>query len=168
MSPLEQVKHFRGRSMILKKIFFENWTSRGINRGITQFYTQFTHVSRQCWALKKEFYFKFLSFMCFYFFALFFIVTVWTTIEVLTQIWDHIFQTVFPILFFLFSIQSSKLSKNMRKLPVKLRNATIYPPWGPIFKNSFFLKHTPPSSEMLDLLRRWHLNRIDEKNQGYF
>ena len=29
-------------------------------------------------------------------------------------------------------------------------------------------KHTPPSSEMLDLLRRWHLQGIDKKNQGYF
>ena len=64
----------------------------------------------------------------------------------------------------------------MRKLRVKLRNATIYPAWGQVFQKYFFQKRTPPSSEkrtppsseMLDLLRRWHLNRIDEKNQGYF
>ena len=116
---------------------------------------------------KKKCDLKFLSFMCFYFFALFFKVTLWTNIAILPQIWDHIFKTVFPKLFF-FSVQNSKLSRNMRKLRVKLRNATIYLPWGLIFKQSFFHKRTPLSSEMLDLLRRWHLNRIDEKNQGYF
>ena len=31
-----------------ENIFFENWTSRGVNTGVTQFHTQFTHVSRQC------------------------------------------------------------------------------------------------------------------------
>ena len=56
----------------------------------------------------------------------------------------------------------------MRKLRVKLRNASIYHPWDPVFKKYFFQKRTPPSSEMLDLLRRWHLNRIEETNQGYF
>ena len=56
----------------------------------------------------------------------------------------------------------------MRKLRVKLRNASIYPPWGQVFKKYFFQKRTPPSSEMLDLLQKWHLNRIEEKNQGYF
>ena len=28
--------------------------------------------------------------------------------------------------------------------------------------------HTPPSSEVLDLLQRWHLKDIDQKNHGYF
>ena len=59
----------------------------------------------------------------------------------------------------LFSIKSSKLCRNMRKLRMKLHNATIYPPWGPIF---------PPSFEMLDLLWRLHLKDIDEKNYGLF
>ena len=41
----------------------------------------------------------------------------------------------------------------MRKLRVKLRNASIYPPKGPVFKKKKILqKRTPPSSEMLDLL----------------
>ena len=31
-----------------KKIYLDNWTSRGINSGVTQFHT---HVSRQFWAL---------------------------------------------------------------------------------------------------------------------
>ena len=84
------------------------------------------------------------------------------------QIWNQIFKTVFSKLFFLFYIQSSTLSRNMHKLRVKLRKASIYPPWGQVFKKYIFLKRTPPSSEMLDLLRRWHLNRIDEKNQGYY
>ena len=55
----------------------------------------------------------------------------------------------------------------MHKLRVKLRNATIYPPWGPIFKKYFFQKHTPPSSEMQNLFRRWHLKDIEEKNHGF-
>ena len=38
----------------LKKDFFSNWTSRGVNSGITQFHTQFTHVSRKFWALSKK------------------------------------------------------------------------------------------------------------------
>ena len=88
--------------------------------------------------------------------------------RILPQIWDHIFKTVFLKHFFLFYIQSSKLSINMRKLCMKLRNGTIYHSWGPICKNSFFQKRTPPSSKMLDLHRRWHLKRIDEKIQGYF
>ena len=57
----------------------------------------------------------------------------------------------------------------MRKLCVKLCNATSYPPLGPVIKNNFFLqKHTPPSSEMQDLLQSLHLKGINEKNQGYF
>ena len=106
--------------------------------------------------------------LCFVFFWPFLKAPLWTNIEILPQIQDHIPETVFPELFFLFCSQSSKLAMNMRKLPVKLCNATIYPPWGPIFENSFFQKRTPPSSEMLDLLRKWHLNRIDEKNHSYF
>ena len=68
----------------------------------------------------------------------------------------------------LFSIQSSTLSKNMHKANVKLCNSTIYPPWGPVFKKKISQKCTPPSSEMLGLLRRCYLTDIDEKNQGYF
>ena len=56
----------------------------------------------------------------------------------------------------------------MRKLRVKLRNATINPPIGPVFKIYLFQKRTPPASEMLDLLRSRHLKGIDEKNQRYF
>ena len=85
---------------------------------------------------EKKVCFQVLSFLCFYFFALFFDkVTLWTNIAILPQIWAHIFKTVFPKLFFcLFSIQSSKLSKNLRNMRMKLRNTTIYPPWGLIFK----------------------------------
>ena len=58
----------------------------------------------------------------------------------------------------------------MRKLCVKLCNATSYPPLGPVFKNIFLLlqKNTPPSSEMQDLLQSLHLKGINEKNEGYF
>ena len=40
--------------MFLKKIFFQNWTSRGVNSGVTQLHTQFTHVFRQFWALNRK------------------------------------------------------------------------------------------------------------------
>ena len=95
-------------------------------------------------ALKKKCGFNILSLLCFYFLHFFFKVTFWTTIAFLPLIWDHIFNTVFPKLVFLFSIQSLKISKNMRKLRVKLRNATIYPPWGLISRSSFFQKRTSP------------------------
>ena len=55
----------------------------------------------------------------------------------------------------------------MRKLHVKLRNTTIHPPLGPIFKKYFFQKHTPPTSEMGNLFQRWHLKDIKEKNNGF-
>ena len=137
---------------------FLNWTSRGVKRGLTQFHTQFTHVSTQCWALnrtqkksrencfenvvsdfepncliclakyfEKKGDFKFLRFICFYFFAFFFKVTLWTNIAFLSQIWNNIYKTAFLKLFFLFAIQSSKLSRNMHKVRVKLRNAPICP-----------------------------------------
>ena len=79
----------------------------------------------------KKCAFKFFRFMCFYFFAFFFKVTLWTNIAILTQIWDHNVKKVYlKLLFFLFCTQSSKLSWNMHKLHVKLRNTTFYPPWG--------------------------------------
>ena len=56
----------------------------------------------------------------------------------------------------------------MRKLRVKLRNDTIYPPLGPVFFKKISQKRTPPSSEMQDLLQSLHLKGINEKNQGYF
>ena len=40
---------------------------------------------------------------------------------------------------FIFSLQSSKMSRNMRKLCLKLCNVTIYPPWGSIVKKYLFL-----------------------------
>ena len=40
--------------MFLKKIFFLNWSSRGVNSGVAQFHMQFTHVSRQFGALSKK------------------------------------------------------------------------------------------------------------------
>ena len=44
----------REKYVFEKKYFCENWTSRGVNRGVTQFHTQFTHGSRQCWALNRK------------------------------------------------------------------------------------------------------------------
>ena len=41
----------------------------------------------------------------------------------------------------------------MRKLRVKLRNATIYPPWGPVLNICFFSKTYSSATEMLDLLK---------------
>ena len=40
--------------IFLKKYFFENWTSRGVNSAVTHFYTQFKHVSRYFWALNQK------------------------------------------------------------------------------------------------------------------
>ena len=37
-----------------KILFFLNLTSRGVNSGVTQFHTQFTHVSRHFWARNRE------------------------------------------------------------------------------------------------------------------
>jgi hypothetical protein len=81
-----------------------------------------------------------------------------------TTIWKHFFSNII-VLFF---IQRSKMSRNMHKLCVKLRNATIYPPWGPIWKKKKkFKKSTSPSSEMRNLFRRWHLKDIEEKSHGF-
>ena len=46
MSPSKQVLHFRWVGYIFEKIFFENWTSRYVNSGVSQFHTQCMHVSR--------------------------------------------------------------------------------------------------------------------------
>ena len=59
------------------------------------------------------------------------------------------------------------MSRNMRKLRVKLCNATIFSPWGEIFKKYFFQKRTSTSSEMRDLFQRWHLKDIKEINHGF-
>ena len=72
--------------------------------------------------------------MFFTFLHFIFKVTLLTNIAFLPPIWNSIFKTVFPKLFFLFSNKSSKLSRNLRKLRMKLRNATIYPTWGQIKK----------------------------------
>ena len=88
--------------------------------------------------------------MCFDFFAFLFKVTLWTNRAILPPILDRIFKTVFPQLFFFVFPQSSQLSKNMRKLRVKLRNTTI----SPLEVHLNFFLRTAPSSEMLDLLRR--------------
>ena len=72
------------------------------------------------------------------FLLLSFKVTLWSNIAILPKTWDQIFKTVFPKKNFLFSISSSKRSRNMRKVCVKLRNANIYPPCGHIFNIHFF------------------------------
>ena len=107
--------------------------------------------------------------MCSNFFCVFFFkVSLCIYIAIVPQIWDYISKTVFPKLFFCSLLKVKKMSRNMCKLRVKLGNATIYPPWGPIFKKYYFKKRIPPSSKMLDFLRRWHLKDIDEKNHGLF
>ena len=75
--------------------------------------------------------------------------------------------------FFSFFLQSSKMSKNMHKLHVKLRNSTMYPPWGPIVKKIFFHKRIPPLAEMPSLFQCeiWNILRkrvTDLKNQGHY
>ena len=127
---------------------------KGVNSGFTQFDTKFTNIFRQFLALnRKQFFFEktvlviwsqicekktnesvkllwkkvsFQVFKCFVFslFVLFFKVTFWTTIAILSPILDHISKQVFPKYSFLFSIKISKLSRNMHKL----RNSPIWPP----------------------------------------
>ena len=46
--------------------------------------------------------------MCFYFFALFFKLISCTNTAILPKIWDHIFKTVFPELFFCFLCKAKK------------------------------------------------------------
>ena len=45
--------HMR-KEYVFEKRVFENWTSRGVNSGVTQFHAQFTHISRQFWALNRK------------------------------------------------------------------------------------------------------------------
>ena len=94
-------------------------------------------------------------------------VIVWTNILFYHKSETRFTKQLFLNLFVLFSTQSSKLSRNICKLRVKLRNTTIYPTWGPISIFFLFQKHSSPLSEILDLLQRWHLKYIDEKNEGY-
>ena len=66
-----------------------------------------------------------------------------------------------------FSILSSKISRNMGQLGMKLRNATIYPPWSKFPREKILQKPTPPSSEMRNLFWRWHFKDIKQKNHGF-
>ena len=49
------------------------------------------------------------------------------TYVICSQIWDHIFKTVLPKYFLLFSNLNSKMSRNMCKLQHKVRNGHFYP-----------------------------------------
>ena len=92
-----------------------------------------------------------------------------TNTVILLKIWDHIFQAVFSELFW-FSLQSSKVSRNMHKFCVKFRNTTIYPPSGPIFqKQSFFLNVLRKTywSELQKLFSSWQMKDIEENNHGF-
>ena len=126
------VLHMR-KKYVFEKQYFWKFDVKGVNSGLTQFYTQLTHVSRKCWALnkkeknsfKKNFIenvvtdlwqnglmcsknclekkvcfqvFKFYVFLLF--FALFFMVSLWTKIAILPQTWDHISRTILLTLFF--------------------------------------------------------------------
>ena len=54
---LEQVLHFRWASCMFlkkKKIFLKTGPKRGVTSGVKQFHTQFTYVSRECWALNRK------------------------------------------------------------------------------------------------------------------
>ena len=59
-------------------------------------------------ALKKKCAFKFLRFMCFYFFALFFKLISCTNTAILPKNWDNIFKTVFPSFLFCFLWKAQK------------------------------------------------------------
>ena len=82
---------------------------------------------------KKLFFIFFLKIYVFYFFSLFIQTDFMYKYSHFTQNLRHIFKTVFPEQFS-FSLKSSKISRNVRKLLVKLCNKTICPPWDPIKK----------------------------------
>ena len=112
---------------IEKKWFPENWFEI-----VVWFFFKWLMCPKN--SFEKKVCFHVFKFYVFLLFCTFFKVISWTNITIYSQIWDPIFITVFPKLFFLFCIQSSKLCRNMRKLRVTLSNATIYPPWGPVKK----------------------------------
>ena len=100
------------------------------------------------------------------FFCLFFVKgTLCTNTAILPKTWDRILKNSFSQLFFFFLCKSSNMSRLMCKLCIKLPNAMNNPPWGPIF--ILFFLHSPPSSEMPNLFRSWHLKGIEEKNHGF-
>ena len=65
---------------------------------------------------------------CFLVFELKKKVVMWTHKLFPSQIGGHIFKTVFPEHFFLFSVLSSRMSKNICTLRHKVRNAQNIPP----------------------------------------
>ena len=121
-------------------------------------------------SLVKKCAFKFLSFM-FSFVVVFLLFCTFFT-KVLSGLTlkfyksENKFSLPFHFLnyFFCFLLKAQNCIKNM----CKLCNTTIYPPWDPLFKNYFFQKLFLSPSEMLDLLKRWQLKAIDEKNHGLF
>ena len=74
--------------------------------------------------------------------------------------------------FCLFSILSSKMSRSMRKLLVNMRNATIYPPGGPIKKKYILLKNVLlphlkcKTCYKGDIWNKSRRRNTDLKNQG--
>ena len=61
-----------------------------------------------------------------------------TKLVLLVDFWDHIFKTIFPKHFFLFSILDFRMSRNMCKLRRKVRNGQSLPHKCPNFTNYFF------------------------------
>ena len=97
----------------------------------------------------------------------FFKVILWTNEAIFLQIWNHIFRTVFPKNCFCFLFEAQECLETCVNCVWNVRNAHFYPPWGPNFKKYFFQTSTPPSSEMLDLYGRWHLQDFFWENLGF-
>ena len=115
---------------------------------------------------KNWIWFQVFKFLCFYFLHFFFKVTLWTNIAILPEIWDHIFKTVFPKLFFVCFLFKAQ---NCLEICVNCAGKCVMPLFTTLrsnFQQKKIQKRTPVSSEMLDLLRRdiWtvSMRRISE------
>ena len=118
----------------------EIWSSMGYILAITKFGTQFTQICRKIAFLstkllleksaKTKKKLKTKNHENVY--------NLWrilgTKLVVLEDFWDHIFKTVFPKHFFLFSTLNSRMSRNTRKLRHKVRNGHNLPHESPNFQ----------------------------------
>ena len=113
---------------------------------------------------EKKMRFKIFKIYVFLLFCTF--CTNWFHVLIQPNLKPH-FQKSFSWIVFL----ASKMSRNMHKLVWNLRNATVYPPWGRIFKKYMFLNVLLPylkcetcfEGDIWKILRR----QIPElKNQG--
>ena len=121
-------------------------------------------LKKKCIFFQSRFIDKYSHFSKAHFF---FKVVLWTNKAIFLQLWDHIFKTVVPKIYFCFLFEAQECLEICVNCVWNVRNAHFYPPWGPNFKKYFFQTSTPPSSEMLDLYGRWHLQDFFGEKLGF-